>query len=400
MNPLLLSGFGISIYVEKRRLVIDNRLKKERLEFYPHQIEHDSIIIDGHSGNVTFEAIRWLMKHNISLTMLNWNGELLSMTLPKEPKSGKLRVNQYSKYLDNQKRFQIASEIVRQKVALTMNLLLELSRYYKEVDKSEVERIFSLEERNARGLQSINNLLNYEGRIATYYWSVLAKILNRLYPEFHFVKRGGKSYSWNMNASDEVNALLNYGYSILESEIRKAINAVGLDPAIGFLHELAPSKTPLAYDIQELFRWLIDFSIIELVEQEKLRKSDFLTTENYHIRLTEKVAKSLLERITVNFNKKVRYKNSKKFAYQSILMDNVQQLSNFVLDKRSEISFRIPTIQITRQDSLEVRARILEMSSLERKNLGINKSTLWYQKKKIRDGRQFRLYSKSVSAHD
>lgn len=139
------------MYVDKRRLVIDNRLKKERLEFYSHQIDHDSIIIDGHSGNITFEAIRWLAKHNISLMMLNWNGELLSMTLPKDPKSGKLRVSQCSKYLDSKTRFQRASEIVRKKVALTKNLLLELARYYKEVDHLEVERVFALEERNAAG---------------------------------------------------------------------------------------------------------------------------------------------------------------------------------------------------------------------------------------------------------
>ena len=50
MNPLLVSGFGTSISVDKRRLVIYNRLSEERLEFYPHQIDHDSIIVDGHTG--------------------------------------------------------------------------------------------------------------------------------------------------------------------------------------------------------------------------------------------------------------------------------------------------------------------------------------------------------------
>jgi CRISPR-associated protein Cas1 len=187
MNPLLLSGFGILMHVQKRKLVIENRLKKERLEFYPRQIDHDCIIIDGRSGNVTFEAIRWLMKHSISLTMLNWNGELLSMTLPKEPKSGKLRVSQYSKYLDSKTRFQIASELVRQKVALTKGLLLELSRYYEEIDKSEIERVFLAEERNAIGISSVNQLLNYEGRIATFYWSILADIQQAL-PRIPFCK--------------------------------------------------------------------------------------------------------------------------------------------------------------------------------------------------------------------
>jgi len=70
-----------------------------------------------------------------------------------------------------------------------------------------------------------------------------------------------------MNASDEVNALLNYGYAILESEIRKDINAVGLDPTIGFLHELAQTKTLLVYDIQELFRWLVDLSVLQILEK-------------------------------------------------------------------------------------------------------------------------------------
>ncbi|MGI0012396.1 MAG: CRISPR-associated endonuclease Cas1, partial [Nitrososphaera sp.] len=63
------------------------------------------------------------------------------------------------------------------------------------------------------GTKSVTSLMNHEGRIATYYWSVLARVFNKLYPQFRFQKRGSKSYSWNINASDEVNALLNYGYA-------------------------------------------------------------------------------------------------------------------------------------------------------------------------------------------
>jgi CRISPR-associated protein Cas1 len=229
--------------------VVQNRLKNERLEFYPHQIDHDSIVVDGHTGSITFDAIRWLMKHNISLTILNWNGNLLGVTLPKEPKSGKLKVCQYSKYLDSKTRFRIASEIVNAKVTCTINLLNELSRYYSGVNTQTISRLADEDKvltphndpSNQNIKKSINQLMNYEGRIATAYWDSLAKIFNKLYPDFHFKSRKNKSYSWNMNASDEVNALLNYGYAVLESETRGAINASGLDPTIGFLHELAES---------------------------------------------------------------------------------------------------------------------------------------------------------------
>jgi len=58
-NPLLITGFGTSINVDKRKLIITNNLKGTRLEFYPHKINHDGIIIDCHTGNITFEAMRW-----------------------------------------------------------------------------------------------------------------------------------------------------------------------------------------------------------------------------------------------------------------------------------------------------------------------------------------------------
>ena len=47
LNPLLITGFGTSINVDKRKLIITNKLKCTRLEFYPHKISHDGIIIDG-----------------------------------------------------------------------------------------------------------------------------------------------------------------------------------------------------------------------------------------------------------------------------------------------------------------------------------------------------------------
>jgi CRISP-associated protein Cas1 len=67
------------------------------------------------------------------------------------------------------------------------------------------------------------------------------------------------------------------------------------------------SKTPLVYDIQELFRWLVDLSVLQILEEKKLKKFDFIVTENYHIRLNPATAKILIERISLNFNKTVFY---------------------------------------------------------------------------------------------
>ncbi|MDH3313358.1 MAG: CRISPR-associated endonuclease Cas1 [Nitrosopumilus sp.] len=406
MNLLLITGFGTSINVDKRKLIITNRLKDTRLEFYPHKINHDGIIIDGHTGNITFEAMRWLSKHNINLTLLNWNGQLLANVMPEQPKSGKLRVKQYQKYLDDMNRFEIALKIVQTKVEQSLNLLEELSKFYESVDIISIRKSAEKEDLFLLGVmknsekqdisKSIKQLMTYEGRIAGIYLENITKIFNKLNPEFHFTGRKNKSNSRNYNASDEINALLNYGYAILESEIRKSINAIGLDYSIGFLHEISQSRTSLVYDIQELFRWLIDVSIIQLLEEKKIKKSDFIITENYHTRLGEDVAKKLVEKINSNFNARYNYKNGKNYSYQVILQDNLQQLSNFVVEKKKEFNFVIPKMKLNRNDEKELREKILNMSVDERKRFGINKSTLWHIKKNLSEGKTTKIYEKTI----
>ena len=116
MNPLLVSGFGTNISVDKRRLIIQNKLDNQRHEYYSHQIKHDSVIVDRHTGSISFEAMRWLVKHNIPIAMLNWNGNLLSITLPKATVSSKLRLRQYEIYQDEKRRYRVAYIIVKEKV--------------------------------------------------------------------------------------------------------------------------------------------------------------------------------------------------------------------------------------------------------------------------------------------
>ena len=130
MNPLLISGFGTTINVDKRKLIIQNRLQNKKYEFFPHKIKHDSIILDNHTGNISFESIRWLMKHNIQLTLLNWNGNLLAITLPESAISGKLRIKQYQKYLDKKTRYEIEEKFVFSKIDSSVNLLKELANLY------------------------------------------------------------------------------------------------------------------------------------------------------------------------------------------------------------------------------------------------------------------------------
>ena len=385
MNPLLLSGFGITIEVNKAHLTI--KQKDIVKEFEPHRIPYDSIIIDGHYGSISFEAMRWLSKHNVSLSLLNWNGNLLSETQPQETLNADLKIKQYEKYLDPESRLYIAGQIVKQKVKSSMGLIRAFSEFYN-IDFGTIDKEIQRADYN-----NISSLMMYEGRIAFAYWKELSKIFNQLSPDFSFETRKNLSYSWNMNASDPINALLNYGYAILESTVRKYINTIGLDTSIGYLHEIAPSKHPLVYDLQELFRYVIDYSVIEILET-RLKKSDFILTENYHIRLKPNTAKLLIEKIKNNFNKRYEFKN-KQYTLETIMLENIRELSRYVSGKIKTLEFRIPDIEISRNDTIDIRNKIMSIDPEKRKELKINKSTLWYQQKKIKEGETIKIYNKT-----
>ena len=76
------------------------------------------------------------------------------------------------------------------------------------------------------------------------------------------------------------------------------------------------------------------------------------------------------------------------------MQDNLQQLANFVVEKKKDFEFVIPKMNLNRNDNVELRERILNMTSEERKQLGINKSTLWYIKKNLSEGKTPKIYEK------
>ena len=85
-------------------------------------------------------------------------------------------------------------------------------------------------------------------------------------------------------------------------------------------------------------------------EEKKLKKADFIVTENYNIRLRENTAKALIEKIKLNFNARALYKG-KYYSYQSILYENVRLLANYIIGKSGKLQFNILEFKINRTDN-------------------------------------------------
>ncbi|MCL4325837.1 MAG: hypothetical protein M1481_03315 [Candidatus Thermoplasmatota archaeon] len=75
--------------------------------------------------------------------------------------------------------------------------------------------------------------------------------------------------------------------------------------------------------------------------------------------------------------------------------ENIRELNRYISGKVKTLEFKIPDIEISRNDTIDIKNKIMSIDAEKRKALKINKSTLWYQKKKIKEGKTIKMYNKT-----
>ena len=396
MNPLHLDGLGINIQVSNRKsgselMITDGRRNNsisERYLFRPRQCPHDSIIIEGHSGHISLQALRWLSRNNVPVFLLDFDGSLISSILPPIPVKADLRAAQFQAANDPKTKFHIAHALVKAKLTRSLQFLKWLAERY------DIEKQVHLAEEEVRSLNkasTVPKIRTVEGRTALRYWQAFKEIM----PErLHF--QGRMTTSHQNNAVDPINVALNYGYGFLKVECRMAINSVGLEPAVGFLHEPAnyQTKESLVYDLEEPFRWLIDLTVIQAFESGKLNPLDFtFTRDDYLYRIETEGRRRFLDLLREQFNSGVSYKG-RICKWDTVIEEKTSELARYLIGSRSELDFLEPVPILERTDSKVMRERILSLTSFEARALGITKQTFHDLRKKARDQRSFRVYSK------
>jgi CRISPR-associated protein Cas1 len=198
--------------------------------------------------------------------------------------------------------------------------------------------------------------------------------------------RGRSTSSRPNNASDPVNSALNYAYGVLEGECRRAINALGLEPSVGFLHEFVgyQTKQSLVYDLQEPFRWIADVAVMDAFESRALDLPDFyFTGDDYRYRFEPEAKERLLGLLRERFNSGVLYKGH-ALKWDRVIEQKASELGRYLLGRTDRLDFSEPPSRLVTVDSWELRKRILSLSQSEARRLGIGKSTLHYLRKKAR----------------
>lgn len=136
---------------------------------------------------------------------------------------------------------------------------------------------------------SLDQLRGVEGEAANLYFGVFD----------HLIRSPDAALRWTGRSRrpplDPVNALLSFLYTLLSHDCRSACEAVGLDPAVGFLHRDRPGRPSLALDIMEELRApLADRLALSLINRRQLREGDFVRQDSGAVFMTDEARKTVL----------------------------------------------------------------------------------------------------------
>ena len=179
-----------------------------------------------------------------------------------------------------------------------------------------------------------------------------------------------------------------------EDECRRAVNAVGLEPSVGFLHETSDyqTKQSLVYDLQEPFRWIADVAVMEAFEPQVLDLPDFyFTGDDYRYRFEPEAKQRFLDLLRERFNSVVEYKG-RALKWDTVIEQKAVEFGRFLAGRIGKLDFSEPYPNLRRTDDGELRRRILSLSQSNAKKLGIGKSTLHYLRVRAKSDSSFKAY--------
>lgn len=294
---ITLFGYGTSVRVERGHLILEDGIADDRRHARLPRVGHGlkRLVVIGSNGVVSFAALRWLADQGAAFVMLERDGTVLATTGPVRPSDARLRRAQALAETTGA-ALQIATRLIDQKLA-GQEMVARERLGNPDVGNSIAN--FRSKLRSARELASI---LSIEANAAFAYWSAWSNLpieyprtdLRRIPDHWKvFGARVSPLTGSPRLAVNPPNAVLNYLYSMLESEARLAAAELGLDPGLGILHRDTPNRDSLACDLMEPVRALVDAYMFDWLNRGPLRRQWFFEQANGNCRLMGEFAAEL-----------------------------------------------------------------------------------------------------------
>ena len=269
------------------RVLVDD---ETRLRVPLHHLQ--AVVCFGRVG-VSLPLMHRLAEEAMALVLLDENGRFKARLEGATSGNVLLRRAQHSQSLNPLFALDFARACVAGKVRNSRQVLLRGARDAKvDNDAAALTRGAQDLAATLRALpdaKDLDVLRGFEGEAARQYFERQPMLIKAdLRSDFSM---GGRT---RRPPRDRMNALLSFLYSMWMNDCRSALEAVGLDPQVGFLHVLRPGRAALALDLMEEFRPFADRLALSLVNRGQIRRDDFVVREGGGVSLTADARKAVV----------------------------------------------------------------------------------------------------------
>jgi CRISPR-associated protein Cas1 len=289
LNTLFITTQGAYLSKEGETVVVSVN-KETKLQIPIHTIW--GIVCFGQVSMSPY-LMGFCAENKVAVSFLTEYGYFLASVQGRISGNVLLRREQYRWADDVTYSAQITRFILMGKIANCRTVLQRALRDHEgKLDNDEVaetSKQLSLYINQIQNTNNLEELRGIEGAAANSYFGVFNNLIVSQKDDFKFEKRSRRP------PLDEVNCLLSFLYTLLMHDVRSALESVGLDSCVGFLHRDRPGRPGLALDIMEEFRpFLADRLTLSLINREQIHKKNFKKMESGAVYINDDIRKEVL----------------------------------------------------------------------------------------------------------
>lgn len=277
---LSLDGENVVVLVEE----------KEKIRVPLHNLE--GIVTFGYTG-ASPAFMGQCAKRNLALTFLTQHGRFLARVVGESRGNVVLRRQQYRMADQEPEQIKIARNCIAGKIYNSRSVINRALRDHgQRIDEARFKAVSEQLKQSlelARAASSLEELRGYEGEAASRYFSVMDDLILQQKADFYFRGRNKRP------PLDNVNAMLSFVYTLLAHDVAAALETVGLDSYVGFLHTDRPGRISLSLDMMEELRAVFaDRFVISLINKRMVNGNGFERQENGAVMMKDDTRKEIL----------------------------------------------------------------------------------------------------------